>query len=90
MKLHCCGVENYTDWNGTDYFRENGVPVSCCRDNSKCSPESLKDMGKAEKEVYTTVSSHVFSLSSETFFFNGEIFYNTPSSPWLCRAASHW
>lgn len=65
MKLHCCGVENYTDWNGTDYFREHGIPVSCCQDNSKCSPESLKDMSKAVKEVYTTVSSLVFSLRSE-------------------------
>lgn len=89
MKLHCCGVENYTDWNGTDYFRENGVPVSCCRDNSKCSPESLKDMGKAEKEVYTTVSSHVFSLSSETFFLMEKSFMITPPPPPGCVGLLH-
>lgn len=52
--LHCCGVENYTDWNGTDYFKDKGIPVSCCLDNSKCSPESLKDLSLAGKEVYTT------------------------------------
>ncbi|XP_026187127.1 tetraspanin-6 [Mastacembelus armatus] len=51
--LHCCGVKNYTDWSNTDYFKENGIPVSCCKDNTKCSPETLKDLNKAEKEVYT-------------------------------------
>ncbi|XP_013859812.1 tetraspanin-6 [Austrofundulus limnaeus] len=51
-KLHCCGVKDYTDWNVTDYFRNNGIPMSCCKD--KCSPESLKDLNKAAAEVYTT------------------------------------
>lgn len=62
MQLHCCGVENYTDWNGTDYFKDKGIPISCCRDNSKCTPESLKDLSLAEKEVYTTVSLLMSSL----------------------------
>ncbi|XP_070692784.1 tetraspanin-6 [Pempheris klunzingeri] len=50
--LHCCGVTNYTDWNDTAYFKEKGVPMSCCKDNVKCLPETLKDLDKAEKEVY--------------------------------------
>ncbi|XP_031158737.1 tetraspanin-7 [Sander lucioperca] len=52
--LHCCGVNNYTDWNDTDYFKKNGIPASCCKDNTNCTPETLKDLDKAGKEVYTT------------------------------------
>ncbi|KAM6924278.1 tetraspanin-6 [Xenentodon cancila] len=52
--LHCCGVKNYTDWKDTDYFNEKGIPASCCKDNGNCSPETLKDLDKAEKEVYNT------------------------------------
>uniref|UniRef100_A0A3Q3VIT6 Tetraspanin n=1 Tax=Mola mola TaxID=94237 RepID=A0A3Q3VIT6_MOLML len=51
--LHCCGVTNYTNWNETEYFKANGIPTSCCKDNTKCSPETLKDLEKAEAEVYT-------------------------------------
>ncbi|KAF3694062.1 Tetraspanin-7 [Channa argus] len=51
--LHCCGVKNYTDWNDTLYFKEKGIPMSCCKENVKCSPETLKDLNKAENEVYT-------------------------------------
>lgn len=52
--LHCCGVKNYTDWSKTAYFKDNGIPVSCCKLSTNCSPEILKDLDKAEKEVYTT------------------------------------
>uniref|UniRef100_A0A3Q0S812 Tetraspanin n=1 Tax=Amphilophus citrinellus TaxID=61819 RepID=A0A3Q0S812_AMPCI len=52
--LHCCGINNYTDWNNTDYFKENGIPASCCKDPAKCSPDILKDFVKAGNEVYTT------------------------------------
>lgn len=51
--LHCCGVKNYTDWSETAYFKENGIPASCCKDPNKCSPEILKDLNKAGPEVYT-------------------------------------
>lgn len=50
--LHCCGVKNYTDWGETPYFKEKGIPASCCKPNSKCSPETLKDLNKAGPEVY--------------------------------------
>lgn len=52
-KLHCCGMKNYTDWKTTEYFKENGIPASCCKID-KCSPETLKDLDKAKTEVYTT------------------------------------
>ncbi|XP_030595974.1 tetraspanin-6 [Archocentrus centrarchus] len=48
--LHCCGINNYTDWNNT----ENGIPTSCCKVAAKCSPDILKDFVKAGDEVYTT------------------------------------
>ncbi|XP_035525505.1 tetraspanin-7 [Morone saxatilis] len=52
--LHCCGARNYTDWKETEYFEASGIPVSCCRDSTKCSPETLKNLDLAGKEVYTT------------------------------------
>uniref|UniRef100_A0A3P8SBB6 Tetraspanin n=1 Tax=Amphiprion percula TaxID=161767 RepID=A0A3P8SBB6_AMPPE len=54
FKLHCCGVKNYTDWSETAYFKDNGIPASCCKPSANCSPENLKDMDKAGKEVYRT------------------------------------
>lgn len=50
--LHCCGVNDYTDWISTAYFKESGIPASCCKDSSNCSPETLKDQDKAKNEVY--------------------------------------
>ncbi|MGH0186410.1 UNVERIFIED_CONTAM: hypothetical protein FKN15_021394 [Acipenser sinensis] len=50
--LHCCGSDNYTDWGSTEYFRERGIPMSCCNDSLPCTVEALKDLSKAEKVVY--------------------------------------
>ncbi|CAL8263275.1 unnamed protein product [Lota lota] len=52
MTLGCCGANKYTDWNGTAYFKENGIPTSCCKDKSICTPESLKDFQQAATKVY--------------------------------------
>jgi len=52
--FHCCGETNYTDWFHTDYFKEKGIPVSCCKDSFKCSLDTLKDPSKAGQEVYNT------------------------------------
>lgn len=52
--LHCCGVTNFTDWANTSYFKVKGIPLSCCKENTKCSEETLSDMSKAKTEVYTT------------------------------------
>ncbi|XP_030001963.1 tetraspanin-6 [Sphaeramia orbicularis] len=49
--LQCCGVDNYTDWESTDYFKENGIPMSCCK-TTYCSPEVMKNISKAATEVY--------------------------------------
>lgn len=68
ITLHCCGVKNYTDWAETAYFKDFGIPVSCCRTNdASCTPETLKDLEKAGKEVYTT---GCFSLVSNTMESN--------------------
>ncbi|XP_071772266.1 tetraspanin-6 [Centroberyx gerrardi] len=50
--LKCCGKTNYTDWMETAYFKENGIPPSCCKDDANCTPETLKDPEKAGNEVY--------------------------------------
>lgn len=49
--LLCCGVNNYTDWVSTAYFKEKGFPTSCCKDINNCPVETLKDPEKAP--VYT-------------------------------------
>uniref|UniRef100_A0A3B3C7T9 Tetraspanin n=1 Tax=Oryzias melastigma TaxID=30732 RepID=A0A3B3C7T9_ORYME len=54
FQLHCCGVKNYTDWKDAPYFNSKGIPRSCCRENSNCTDEILKDLDKAGKEVFTT------------------------------------
>ncbi|XP_036425459.1 tetraspanin-1 [Colossoma macropomum] len=43
-KLHCCGFTNYTDFNNSYYYEENGdiYPPSCCED-----PEILCDAENA-------------------------------------------
>ncbi|XP_006012998.1 tetraspanin 36 [Latimeria chalumnae] len=34
-QLHCCGIQNYTDWMNTQWFKNStendSVPVSCCK-----------------------------------------------------------
>ncbi|XP_067904068.1 tetraspanin-7-like [Heterodontus francisci] len=52
QNLHCCGVQNYTDWDGTAYFKMNGIPVSCCRNGTDCKPEDLKNMTTAKDRVF--------------------------------------
>ncbi|KAJ8401758.1 hypothetical protein AAFF_G00377290 [Aldrovandia affinis] len=51
--LACCGMNNYTDWLGTDYFKDHGIPTSCCKESVNCTVEILKDLDKAAKEVYS-------------------------------------
>ncbi|XP_038604428.1 tetraspanin-6 isoform X2 [Tachyglossus aculeatus] len=50
--LQCCGVSNFTDWNKTDYFKEKGIPQSCCKDPGDCSESDLKDPSKFPSKVY--------------------------------------
>ncbi|KAM6953520.1 tetraspanin-6 [Aplochiton taeniatus] len=52
--LHCCGIDEYSDWNKTDYFKENGIPVSCCKEHTGCTVETRKDMDKAKTEMFPT------------------------------------
>ncbi|CAL8305800.1 unnamed protein product [Arctogadus glacialis] len=62
--LGCCGINTYTDWNGTAYFKENGIPTSCCK-IKYCSPESLKDLKQAATEVYEQGCFSVVSTKME-------------------------
>ncbi|KAL7832674.1 hypothetical protein SRHO_G00296920 [Serrasalmus rhombeus] len=45
-KLHCCGYNNYTDFNNSYYYEENGdiYPPNCCED-----PEILCDAENARQ-----------------------------------------
>ncbi|CAL8356171.1 unnamed protein product [Merluccius merluccius] len=63
--LGCCGANKYTDWNGTAYFKEHGIPTSCCVNKTSCTPETLKDLDKAAKEVYTKGCFFVVSTIME-------------------------
>ncbi|KAK2528964.1 Tspan6 [Columba guinea] len=50
--LHCCGVQNYSDWEKTEYFTQRGIPRSCCKSQDDCSEEDLKDVRKAKLKVF--------------------------------------
>ncbi|XP_054497517.1 tetraspanin-6 isoform X1 [Agelaius tricolor] len=50
--LHCCGVQNYSDWERTEYFSQKGIPSSCCKNPNDCSEEDLKDPNKAQLKVF--------------------------------------
>ncbi|XP_062855971.1 tetraspanin-7 [Trichomycterus rosablanca] len=52
ISLKCCGVYNYTSWTETDYFKQNGIPTSCCMSQDNCTPENLKNITLADKVVY--------------------------------------
>ncbi|KAM3845496.1 tetraspanin-36-like [Vipera latastei] len=53
-ELQCCGVQNYTDWIGTQWFNTTGnhtVPLSCC----KQGPAVTNCTGRlSEKELLNT------------------------------------
>uniref|UniRef100_A0A8C3QRA7 Tetraspanin-7 n=1 Tax=Cyanoderma ruficeps TaxID=181631 RepID=A0A8C3QRA7_9PASS len=50
--LHYCGVQNYSDWERTEYFSQRGIPWSCCKNQNDCSEEDLKDPNKAMLKVF--------------------------------------
>ncbi|KAI4880141.1 hypothetical protein NFI96_009037 [Prochilodus magdalenae] len=50
--LKCCGVHNYTSWADTEYFKQKGIPSSCCIQPGNCTTENLKDLKLAETVVY--------------------------------------
>lgn len=56
LQLHCCGVQNYSDWEKTEYFAQRGIPRSCCKSQDDCSEEDLKDPSKAKLKVFIDVS----------------------------------
>ncbi|KAL7979473.1 hypothetical protein Chor_004631 [Crotalus horridus] len=51
-QLHCCGVENFMDWNMSDYFKQKGIPISCCKPLENCTDDDLRNVTKAEGKVY--------------------------------------
>lgn len=56
LQLHCCGVQNYSDWEKTEYFTQRGIPRSCCKSQDDCLEEDLKDLRKAKSKVFVDVS----------------------------------
>lgn len=49
--LSCCGVTNYTDWETSPYFLEHGIPRSCCKNESDCDPQDLRNLTVAATKV---------------------------------------
>uniref|UniRef100_A0A670JWR3 Tetraspanin-6 n=1 Tax=Podarcis muralis TaxID=64176 RepID=A0A670JWR3_PODMU len=50
--LHCCGVSDYTDWNRTAYYKQKGIPMSCCKSLGNCTIDDLKNPAIAKGKVY--------------------------------------
>lgn len=55
VQLKCCGVYNYTSWGQTEYFKQYGIPKSCCMSLTNCTAENLKDLNLARTVVYQQV-----------------------------------
>ncbi|XP_032746018.1 tetraspanin-6 isoform X2 [Rattus rattus] len=67
--LHCCGVTNYRDWKGTNYYSETGFPKSCCKLEG-CYPQ--RDADKVNEEgcfikVMTTIESEMGVVAGISF-----------------------
>uniref|UniRef100_A0A8C1YQ11 Tetraspanin n=1 Tax=Cyprinus carpio TaxID=7962 RepID=A0A8C1YQ11_CYPCA len=67
--LQCCGENNYTSWTNTEYFKNKGIPKSCCNMTAggNCTSEELKDLNKAALVVY---QRGCFSLMTTTLEAN--------------------
>ncbi|KAG7518138.1 hypothetical protein JOB18_026439 [Solea senegalensis] len=61
--LHCCGVNNYTDWSETAYFATHGIPGSCCRSDAVCTDDNLRVLATAANLVY---SQGCFTVMTQT------------------------
>ncbi|XP_041052295.1 tetraspanin-7-like isoform X2 [Carcharodon carcharias] len=70
--LHCCGVQNYTDWNETAYFKMNGIPVSCCRNNTDCKPGDLKNMTTAKDAVFKQLIGILLACCLSRYITNNQ------------------
>ena len=77
VQLQCCGTQNYTDWIETDYFKQNGIPKSCCKPLADCTSETVKDPTKFATEVFDKVSA----LPFETLF--NIVISNSLALKWL-------
>ncbi len=51
-EYECCGVNNYTDWQGTDFSEEGNIPDSCCRKESEGCGKDYFNEGDT-KDIYT-------------------------------------
>ncbi|KAF0886709.1 TSN7 protein, partial [Crocuta crocuta] len=49
--LSCCGVQNYTNWSTSPYFLENGIPLSCCMNETDCNAQDLHNLTVAATKV---------------------------------------
>ncbi|XP_005992047.1 tetraspanin-6 [Latimeria chalumnae] len=73
--LKCCGLQNYSDWEGTEYFKQRGIPQSCCRHANDCKEADLENLEKAKDKVYqrgcfhfvTTVESNLGIIAGISF-----------------------
>uniref|UniRef100_A0A8B9DBM3 Tetraspanin-7 n=2 Tax=Anserinae TaxID=2068722 RepID=A0A8B9DBM3_ANSCY len=64
--LHCCGVQNYSDWEKTDYFAQRGIPRSCCKSQDDCSVEDLRDPSKAKVKVFVNGCFYLVTSTMES------------------------
>ncbi|GBP88741.1 Tetraspanin-7 [Eumeta japonica] len=53
--LHCCGVNNYTDW----LSRQKLIPLSCCVESNQCVPANYNQI--YNRGCYDVIVEHVNS-----------------------------
>ena len=54
--LHCCGVENFRDWQGKNPRGSLDIPDSCCQDKSKgCGKDKLDTYKGRNAQIYDDI-----------------------------------
>ncbi|XP_066505345.1 tetraspanin-6 [Hoplias malabaricus] len=50
--LKCCGVHNLSSWEDTAYFKQHGIPESCCITLNNCTTEYRRNITLAKTVAF--------------------------------------
>lgn len=63
-QLECCGVETFADWRETSFGEENGVPQSCCKDETQCQSDQVL-WDRENPTIVQTGCIHLLGLAAD-------------------------
>lgn len=92
-KIHCCGLENYTDWFRTPWANKvNNVPSSCCINMVSCVHMNLNPLNATDiwqegcfSKVRSVIEDQYTFIGGIGFAGAFLIFFGSVLSWWLAR-----